>query len=103
LDCKFFLHFFELVGHDLIDVVEETRLRGEVIRPTNSTFLALIPKVNSPDTFSDFRPIALCNLCYKIITKVIARRIRPILSRSLSKEQLGFLKERQILDVIGTA
>jgi hypothetical protein len=91
---EFFLHFFELVGHYFLNVVEETRLRGEVIRPINSNFLALIPKVNSPNTFSNYRPIALCNLCYKIIAKVIAKRIRPILSHALSEEQLGFLKGR---------
>jgi hypothetical protein len=45
----------------------------------------------------------LCNLCYKIITKIIAKRIRPILSRTLSEEQFGFLKGRQIIDAIGTA
>jgi hypothetical protein len=84
-------------------MVEETRLRGEVITSINSTFLALIPKVNKPSYFSDYRPIALCNLCYKIIEKVIAKRLKPILSRVLSDEQLGFLKGRQILDAIGTA
>ena len=84
-------------------VVEESRQRGEVIRSLNSTFLALFWKVNKPTSFGDFKPIALCNLCYKIIAKLIANRIRPILSRSLSGEQLGFLKGRQILDAIGTA
>jgi hypothetical protein len=83
-------------------MVEETRLGGEVIRPIISTFLALIPKVNSPNSFCNLCPIALCNLCYETIAKVIARRIMPILSRSLSEEQLGFLKGRQILDSIGT-
>jgi hypothetical protein len=72
------------------------------VGPINSTFLALIPKSNRPLSFSDYRPIALCNLCYKIVTNIIAKRIRPILSRSLSEEQLGFLKGRQILDAIGT-
>ena len=90
----FFLHFFELVGQDLLDVVEESRIRSKVIKQRNSTFLALIPKVNNPNTFNDFRPIALCNLCYKIIAKVIAKRIRPILSHDLFEEQLGFLKGR---------
>jgi hypothetical protein len=42
---EFFLSFFELVGHDLLDMVEESRIRGEVISSINSTFLALIPKV----------------------------------------------------------
>jgi hypothetical protein len=100
---EFYHFFFELVGQDLVDMVEETRLKGEVISSINSTFVALIPKVNKPSVFNDFRPISLCNLCYKIISKVIAKRLRPILSRVLSEEQLGFLKGRQILDVIGTA
>jgi hypothetical protein len=99
---EFFLFFFDMVGPDLLAMVEDTRIRGEVIHPINSTFLALILKSNRPLSFSDYRPIALCNLCYKIITKIIARRIRPILSRTLSEEQLGFLKGRQILDAIGT-
>jgi hypothetical protein len=98
-----FLYFYELVGQDLLDVVEETRFKGEFIRPTNSTFIALIQKVNNPISFNDFCPIALCNLCYKIIAKVIARRLRPILSRTLSEEQIGFLKGISILDAIGTA
>jgi hypothetical protein len=95
-------YFFDLVGDDLLEVVEDSRNRGEVVRALNSTFLALIPKVNKPTSFDDFRPISLCNLCYKLIAKIIANRIKPILSRSLSEEQLGFLKGRQIQDAIGT-
>jgi hypothetical protein len=100
---EFYHCFFELVGQDLVDMVEETRLKGEIIPSINSTFVALIPKVNKPTVFNDFRPISLCNLCYKIISKIIAKRLRPILSRVLSEEQLGFLKGRKILDAIGTA
>jgi hypothetical protein len=83
-------------------VVEDSRIRGLVNKSLNTTFFTLIPKVNNPSSFGDYRPIALCNLCYKLISKIIANRIKPILSRSLSEEQLGFLKGRQILDAIGT-
>jgi hypothetical protein len=100
---EFFIHFFNLVGDDLLEVVEDSRQRGEVIRSLNLTFLALIPKFNKPTSFGDYRPIALCNLCYKIIAKLIANRIRPILSQTLFGEKLGFLKGRHILDAIGTA
>jgi hypothetical protein len=89
---EFFIHFFDLVGGDLLEMVEESRSRGVIVGGLNSTFLALIPKVNKPTTFGDFRPISLCNLCYKLISKIIANRIKPFLSRSLSEEQLGFLK-----------
>jgi hypothetical protein len=83
-------------------MVEESRLLGFIPGALNSTFLTLIPKVNKPRLFGDFRPISLCNLSYKIISKLIANHIKPFLSRSLSEEQLGFLQGRQIQDAIGT-
>jgi hypothetical protein len=98
----FFIHFFDLVGEDLLQMVEESRLLGKIVGGLNSTFLTLIPKVIKPKTFEDFRPISLCNLCYNLISKIIANRIKPFLSKSLSPEQMGFLKGRQIQDAIGT-
>ena len=67
----------------------------------NATFLTLIPKKDNPVSFGDFRPISLCNLIYKLRTKTITFRLKPSLSKRLSKEQSGFLKNRQILEVIG--
>jgi hypothetical protein len=99
---EFFIHFFDILGDDLLELVEDSRIRGKVQCSLNSTFLALIPKMNKPMTFRDYMPISLCNLCYKLIAKVIANRVKPILSRALSCEHLGFLKGRQILDDIGT-
>jgi hypothetical protein len=84
-------------------MVEESRKYGNIPRCLNSTFLALILKENSPTTFGDYRSISLCNLCYKFISKVISNMIKPILSRNLSEEQLGFLEGRRIHDAIGIA
>jgi hypothetical protein len=84
-------------------MVEDTRITGKIVGGINSTFLVLIPKDNCPKTFNDFRPISLCNLIYKIISKVISNRLKPILGKSLSAEQLGFLKGRRIHDAIGAA
>jgi hypothetical protein len=102
LDSRVFLAFFDLIADDLREAVEDSCISGMVNRSLNSTFIALIPKVNGSASFGDFRPIALCNLCYKIITKILAIRIRPIMSRTLSDEQFGFLRGRQIIDAIGT-
>lgn len=84
-------------------MVEESRRKGEVYQPFNSTFIALIPKKEVPETFEDFRPISLCNRIYKIIAKVIAVRLKPILSRCISNEQFGFLDSRQMHEAIGVA
>eukprot|EP00253_Pinus_taeda_P013921 PITA_13921 len=100
---ELFLHFFDLIGSEITEVVEESRLKGEIYRPFNSTFIALIPKKDELETFEDFRPISLCNCIYKIIAKVIAIRLVPILSRNISIEQFGFLDGRQIHEAIGVA
>jgi len=64
---KFFIFFFDLVGEDLLTMVEESRRLGSIVGGLNSTFLTLIPKENNPKTFDDFHPISLGNLCYKVI------------------------------------
>jgi hypothetical protein len=84
-------------------MVEDSRLKGKISGSLNATFLVLIPKTDNSLSFNDFRPISLCNLVYKLISKVIANRIKPFLGRSLSAEQLGFLKGRRIQDAIGAA
>jgi hypothetical protein len=76
---EFFKHLFDIVGEDLLEMVEESRLKGFIPGALNSTFITLIPKVNKPHHFGDYRPISLCNLSYKIISKIIVDRIKPIL------------------------
>eukprot|EP00253_Pinus_taeda_P027835 PITA_27835 len=100
---ELFLHFFDLIGPDITEVVEESRRKGEIYKPFNSTFIALIPKKDDPETFEDFRPISLCNCIYKIIAKVIAINLVPILSRNISMEKFGFLDGRKIHEAIGVA
>eukprot|EP00253_Pinus_taeda_P010417 PITA_10417 len=100
---ELFLFFFDVIGSEITDVIEESRMKGEVYRPFNATFIALIPKKEDPGIFEDFRPISLCNCIYKIIAKVIAIRIFPFLSKNISSEQFGFLDGRQIHEAIGVA
>ena len=91
---EFYLHFFDMLGLELLHAIEFSRSFGYITPSLNSTFLALIPKKDKPTTFVDFRPISLCNLLYKLIGKVIAVRLKPFLDSHISKEQYGFLKNR---------
>ena len=68
---EFFLAFFDLLGEELTSVVEQARIGGYVLGYVNSTFFTLIPKCENPSTFAYFRPISLCNLIYKVISKLL--------------------------------
>ena len=82
----FFLGLFDILGRDLLQVVEDSRLAGWIPASFNSTFIALIPKSDNATSLNDFRPISLCNCVYKIISKVIALRLKTILSAHVSTE-----------------
>ena len=85
---------------DVWKIVEQSRISTHILPALNATFLTLIPKSEGVDTPDKFRPISLCNVIYKIITKVIANRLKPILPSLISLEQSGFVEGRQISDGI---
>lgn len=89
---------WHFLGIEILDLVEESRMHQKVWPAINSTFYALIPKGDNLEDANGFRPIALCNVIYKIITSLIAKRLKPLLDKLISAEQTGFVEGRQILD-----
>jgi hypothetical protein len=78
--------------------VEESHSSEKFLPALNGTFLTLIPKEERVTNLRNFIPIDICNVIYKIISKVIALRIKPILPFIISKEQSGYVEGRQIMD-----
>lgn len=66
----------------------------------NSTFIALIPKKNSDDSMSDFCPISLCNVFYKLVSEAITNRLKPLMNAIISCNQSAFIPGRLIIDNI---
>jgi hypothetical protein len=97
---EFFKACWEVVKHDVYGVVEDSRRSTSILKALNATMITLIPKENEARTPDRYRPIALCNVVYKIISKVIANRLKPLLPTLISQEQAGFVEGRQILDNI---
>ena len=79
-------------------MIKAFQLKAKMGGCTNSTFLALIPKEANPSSFDRFRPISLCNASYKIFSKLLANRLKPLLEKLISHFQGGFVKGRYILD-----
>lgn len=99
----FFRAFFDIMGEEVLVAVEESRQFGKIFGALNATFIALITKKDNPNSWKYFRLISLCNLLYKVISKIILNIINPVLSRCMCSEQFGFLDGRQILDAIASA
>jgi hypothetical protein len=100
---EFFKAFYDLLKEDLLLMIRESQKEGRVHGPLNTTFLCLIPKKQCPSSFEDYRPITCCNVIYKLITKIISRRLRPMLSEIIGEEKFGFLHNKQIHDVVAIA
>lgn len=64
----------------------------------NDTYVCLIPKTNSPDNLKLFRLISLCNSIYKILTKCIVNRVRPLMYKLISPLQTSFIPRRRVAD-----
>ena len=96
----FFQTYWSNVGMDVTHAVPSNLNLGSILKSINHTFITLIPKVNNPERVSDFRPISLCNVIYKIISKVIANRLKPLLDSIISETQSAFIVDRLITDNI---
>ncbi|KAA3471075.1 putative Transposon TX1 [Gossypium australe] len=86
---------------DVLHFEVEEVFAGRGIDPDlNNTMLVLIPKVNNPKSFTQFRPISLCSILYKLVMKVIVNRFKLVFPNLISQEQAGFIAGRNISDNI---
>ena len=64
----------------------------------NDTLITPIPKCQSSESLNNYRPISLCNTVYKVISKIIVGRIRPLISKLISPVQTAFVPCRKGID-----
>ncbi|KAL9663911.1 hypothetical protein QQ045_019305 [Rhodiola kirilowii] len=81
---SFYKKFWKEVRPEVEGFIEEFSANGRLTRGIIQTFIALIPKSNSPQTVGDFRPISLVSSLYKILAKCLARRLRIVLPQLIS-------------------
>ena len=96
----FYQTYWTNVGMDVTQAVLSSLNSGSILKSIYHTFITLIPKVQNSEKVTDFRPISLCNVIYKIISKVLANRLKPMLHSIISEMQSVFIANRLITDNI---
>ena len=89
---------WDFVKNELMGFFKDFFERGKFVRSLNSMFLVLVPKKGGADDLCDYRPISLVGGLYKLLAKVLANRLKKVVSRMVSPTQNAFIEERQILD-----
>ena len=92
----FYENYWDIVGSNLIKCVLNALNSGVMPSDLNETFIYIIPKVKSPQKIIEFKPISLCNVIYKIISKVLANRLKRILVVVIDELQSAFVPGRLI-------
>lgn len=100
MTVTFYKEYWRIVRDAVIAEVQAAFQHGRIKPAFNHTFLALIPKVKGAARVDQYRPIALCNVTLKLITKLLAGRLRNYLEQIVHPSQTAFIPNRAITDNI---
>ncbi|XP_026419631.1 uncharacterized protein LOC113315585 [Papaver somniferum] len=99
----FYREVWEIIGEDFINVIQFWWSRGFIPNGLNANFLLLLPKVKNAKRANQFRPIGLMNFSFKVITKIITKRLTEIIKKVVSPQHGAFIKGRNIQEKIALA
>ena len=95
----FYQEFWQIVKQDVCNSVQAFFHSGSLLKSLNQTYLTLIPKVTFLEFVSQFRPISLCNVIYKIISKLMVNRLKPFMDTLITPFQNAFISGRSITEI----
>lgn len=95
---EFFKMTWSILKKDFVVAIQSVFKFGFLPKGVNSTILALIPKKTDSLLMKDYRPIACCNVLYKVVSKILANRLRKLLPNIISENQSAFIKGRLLME-----
>jgi len=100
MSAIFYQKYWHIVGPLITKAVKSFFHSGKILKQINHTFITLIPKCDNPSNTNHYRPISLCSTIYKIISKIITNRLKPLLQKLIHPLQGAFVADRAIQDNI---
>ena len=97
-NLNFIQKMWGVIGSDFKDMVWQFFTSGSLPKKLNMAWVTLIPKFEGANEIKDFNPISMVGCVYKIITKILARRLSVVMGSLVGEVQTAFIKGRQILD-----
>jgi hypothetical protein len=94
----FYVKYWNHIKGTVLNVVGDFFMHIILLHEQNHTFIALIPKKLGASSVHQFRPISFCNIIYKIISKLLANKLKPLLDKVISPFQTAFVPGRLIQD-----
>ncbi|XP_028551780.1 uncharacterized protein LOC110101382 [Dendrobium catenatum] len=100
LNFHFYKSGWHILGPTVCRAIRSFFIKGFLPKGVKSTALAIVPKHKNASSISDYRPIALCNVLYKIIAKILAAKLKPVMNWIVKDNQAGFVNSRVSTDNI---
>lgn len=94
--CEFFKTTWPIIASDFTTVIQSVFKLGFLPKGINSTIF--VPKKTDAQEMKDFRPIACCNVLYKVVSKILANRLKIILPKVIMVNQSAFVKGRLMME-----
>ncbi|GLT35685.1 hypothetical protein SLA2020_101160 [Shorea laevis] len=100
---RFIRETWNIIKEDVVGFVQEFHRNSKLVKGCNASFIVLIPKTENPQRIEEYRPISLIGVMYKIITKLLANRLRMVLNDIIDNQQVAFIKGKQLVDCVTIA
>ena len=94
----FYKQLWPTMDNDVVKAVRSFFTMGSMPKEVNNSLIVLIPKLSNPSSVNHYRPISLCNVVYKIISKLLVEKLRPLLDKLISPTQSAFIPNRWIVE-----
>ncbi|KAL0650948.1 hypothetical protein Bca4012_093639 [Brassica carinata] len=96
--AEFFWDAWSVVGSDVLAAVREFFVGGRMLQRYNATAITLIPKIVGADKLNQFRPISLCSTIYKVVARLLKKKIKLFIDEVVQRNQVGFMEGRLLCE-----